>query len=101
MVFTLANASHSHQLTDAGYKAPAKTAGAFRYFFYGAPATNNPIENYYSTSPKTQRKKQFGIDSGIKNQLKLSAMKRAGLLGGCEKTLLEMLLMFIPFMDSG
>jgi len=71
------------------------------YFFEGARATNNPIENYHSTSLKTHRKKQFRTDRGIENQLKLSAMKRAGLLGLGEKTLLEMLLMFIPFMDHG
>jgi len=71
------------------------------YFFEGARATNNPIENYYSTSLKTHRKKQFRTDYGIGNQLKLSAMKWAGLLGLGEKTPLEMLLMFIPFMDYG
>jgi hypothetical protein len=53
----------------------------------GAPATNNPIENYYSTSLKTHRKKQLR-EKGIKNQLKLSAMKRAGMLKKPEKTLL-------------
>jgi len=47
------------------------------YFVEGAPATNNPIENYYSTSLKTHRKKQLRTDRGINNQLKLSAMKRA------------------------
>ena len=30
------------------------------YFVDNAPATNNPIENYYSTSLKTHRKKQLG-----------------------------------------
>ena len=70
------------------------------YFFEGAPATNNPIDNYYSTSLKTHRKKQFRTDYGIRNQLKLSAIKRAWVLGLGEKTLLEMLLMFIPFIPS-
>jgi len=43
----------------------------------GLPATNNAIENYYSTSLKTHQKKQFRTDEGILNQMKLSAMKRA------------------------
>jgi len=46
------------------------------YFVNGAPATNNPIENYHSASFKTHRKKQLR-EKGIKNQMKLSAMKRA------------------------
>ena len=48
------------------------------YFVEGAPATNNPIENYYSTGLKTHRKKQLRTDRGINNQM--SAMKRAGML---------------------
>jgi len=55
------------------------------YFVKGAPATNNPIENYYSTSLKTHRKKQFRSDEGIKNHMKLSQMKRAGMLEGFSK----------------
>ena len=43
---------------------------------------------------KTHRKKQLRSDRGIENQMKLSAMKRAGLLGRCKKTLLEAFLMF-------
>jgi UDP-N-acetylglucosamine enolpyruvyl transferase len=64
------------------------------YFVKGAPATNNGVENYYSTSLKTHRKKQLRTDKGIENQMKLSAMKRAGLLGRCKKTRLEAFLMF-------
>ena len=71
------------------------------YFVKGGQATNNWIENYYSTSLKTHRKKQLRTDRGIDNQMKLSAMKRAGLLGRCKKTLLEAFLMFIPFLDHG
>jgi hypothetical protein len=71
------------------------------YFVKGAPATNNGVENYYSTSLKTHRKKQLRSDRGIENQMKLSAMKRAGLLGRCKKTLLEAFLMFVPFLDHG
>jgi len=71
------------------------------YFVKGAPATNNGVENYYSTSLKTHRKKQLRTDRGLDNQIKLSAMKRAGLLGRGKKSLLEAFLMFIPFLDSG
>jgi hypothetical protein len=35
------------------------------YFVKGAPATNNGVENYYSTSLKTHRKKQLRSDRGI------------------------------------
>jgi len=70
------------------------------YFVKGAPATNNGVKNYYSTSLKTHRKKQLRSDRGIDNQIKLSAMKRAGLLGRGKKSLLEAFLVFIPFLDS-
>jgi len=71
------------------------------YWVAGAPATNNKIENYYSTSLKTHRKKQFRSDTGIENQMKLSQMKRAGLLEGCKRTLLEVFLKFRPFLAPG
>lgn len=71
------------------------------YFIEDSPATNNLVENYYSASLKTHRKKQLRTERGIKNQMKLSAMKRAGVLGKCEKTLLEVFLMFVPFSDTG
>jgi hypothetical protein len=70
------------------------------YFVDGAPATNNAIENYYSTSLKTHRKRQLKR-SGIEDQMKLSAMKRAGIFERPQKTLLEAFLMFIPFLDTG
>ena len=70
------------------------------YFVKGAPATNNGVENYYSTSLKAHRKKQLRSDRGLDNQIKLSAMKRAGLLGRGKKFLLEAFLVFIPFLDS-
>ena len=38
--------------------------------------TNNVIENYFSSSLKTHRKKQFRTDEGIKNKLKLSKYKK-------------------------
>jgi hypothetical protein len=53
------------------------------------------------TSLKTHRKKQLRTDNGIENQMKLAAMKRAGLLGRCKKTLLGAFLMFVPFLDHG
>lgn len=53
------------------------------------PATNNEVENYYSTSIKTHRKKQFRTDEGLKNQMKIAAKKRKGFLGKPNKTFLE------------
>jgi hypothetical protein len=70
------------------------------YFVDNAPATNNPIENYYSTSLKTHRKKQLE-EQGIEEQMKLSALKRAGFFGKPQKTLLDAFFMFIPFLDTG
>ena len=35
------------------------------YFVKGAPATNNGVENYYSTSLKTHREKQLRTDRGL------------------------------------
>jgi hypothetical protein len=69
------------------------------HFVEGAPATNNAIENYYSTSLKTHRKKQFRTDRGIINQLKLSSMKRGGMFDELKPTLLERFRAFIPFIN--
>jgi hypothetical protein len=66
--------------------------------FDGAPATNNPLENYYSCSLKTDRKKQLDV-TGIEEQMKLSRLKRWGMFGRPQKTLLEAFFVFIPFMD--
>lgn len=55
----------------------------------GCPATNNAIENYYSTSLKTHRKKQLRTDQGITNHIKLTAIKRSQGLKQPKKTLLE------------
>ncbi len=71
------------------------------YFVLGAPATNNSIENYYSTSLKMHRKKQFRSDVGIENQMKLSRMKQAGMLKGCGRTLIEVFSRFRPFLATG
>jgi len=65
----------------------------WKYFtaFYhvdGCPATNNAIENYYSTSLKTDRKKQFRTDKGLKNHMKISAIKRIEGFAKPKKTLL-------------
>jgi hypothetical protein len=70
------------------------------YFIDNAPATNNPVENYYSASLKTHRKKQLD-EPGIEDQMKLSALKRAGIFGRPEKNLLEAFQMFIPFLGAG
>jgi hypothetical protein len=70
------------------------------YFLDNAPSTNNPVENYYSTSLKTHRKKQLE-EPGLEDQMKLSALKRAGIFGRPEKTLLDAFFMFIPFLDAG
>ena len=70
------------------------------HYLEGAPATNNAIENYYSMSLKTHRKKQFRTEVGILNQIKLSSMKRAGMFKGPKPTLLEMFRLFRPFAIS-
>lgn len=59
------------------------------YHVKGCPATNNAIENYYSTSLKAHRKKQLRTDRGIINHMKLSALKRIEDFSKPEKTLLE------------
>jgi len=69
--------------------------------FKDAPATNNAIENYFSTSLKTHQKKQYTSDDGIKRQMKLSWMKRAGMLKYEGKTLLQIMTKFMPFRDAG
>jgi len=69
------------------------------HFVEGAPATNNSIENYYSTSLKTHRKKQFRTDRGIINQLQLSSMKRAGMFNELKPRLFELFMAFIPFIN--
>ena len=70
------------------------------YFTDGDPATNNALESYYSESLKTHRKKQLQTP-GIEDQMKLSALNRAGMFGRPEKTLHEAFFMFIPFLDTG
>jgi hypothetical protein len=67
------------------------------HYLPGAPATNNPIESYYSKSLKTDCKKQFRTDFGIENQIKLTKMKRSNLFRKPEKSLLELFRLFIPF----
>lgn len=59
------------------------------YHIKGCPATNNKLENYYSTSLKTHRKKQLRTDRGIMNHMKLSALKRIEDFSKPKKTLLE------------
>jgi len=64
------------------------------------PSYKQSIENFYSTSLKTHRKKQLE-ELGIKEQIKLSALKKAGVFGRPQKTLLNAFFMFIPFLDMG
>ena len=70
------------------------------YMVDNAPATNNALENYYSTSLKTHRKKQLEV-TGIEDQIKLSALKRSGILARPRRTLLDAFFMFIPFLNTG
>ena len=67
------------------------------HYLPGAPATNNPVESYFSKSLKTDSKKQFRTDLGIENQIKLAEMKRAGKLTKPDKSLLELFRIFTPF----
>lgn len=54
-----------------------------------APATNNLIENNYSTSLKTHQKKALRTDKGMENHIKLSNIKKAGILDKTGGTILE------------
>lgn len=67
------------------------------YHFDGAPATNNPIENYYSCSCKQVKKKQHRRNTGLLRQWKLYAMKRAGMLKYDGPSLIEIIGSLIPF----
>lgn len=67
------------------------------HYLPGAPATNNPIESYYSKSLKTDNKKQFRTDKGIKNQIKLTQMRRLNLIKKPQKSFLELFRLFTPF----
>ena len=67
------------------------------HYLPGAPATNNPIESYYSKSLKTDNKKQFRNDKGIENQIKLTQMRRLNLLKKPQKSFLELFRLFTPF----
>jgi len=66
-----------------------------------APATNNAIENYYSTSLKGQKKKQLRTDHGINTHMKLSSMKRFDMVKKPQITFLEALLKINPFRAAG
>ncbi len=65
-----------------------KTLTAF-YAVKDCPATNNAIENFYSTSLKTHRKKQLRTDEGLENHMKLAALKRVQDFTKPKKTVLE------------
>lgn len=53
------------------------------------PATNNALENFYSTSLKTHRKKQLRGDKGLLYHMKISALKRTEGFLKPEKTFFE------------
>lgn len=59
------------------------------YSVKDCPATNNTIENYFSTSLKTHRKKQLRSDKGLINHMKLAALKRVHGFANPKKTILE------------
>jgi len=63
----------------------------------GAPATNNAIENYYSTSLKSHQKRQYTSERGITNQMKLARLSRLGRLRCSRITIPEVLRKFAPF----
>ena len=67
------------------------------YRIEGAPATNNPIENYFSCSCKQIKKKQHRRNSALIRQWKLYAMKRAGMLKYDGPSLLDVISILIPF----
>lgn len=59
------------------------------YAVKDCPATNNSIENFYSTSLKTHRKKQLRTNKGLLNHMKLAAIKRVKAFADPKATLLE------------
>ena len=67
------------------------------HYLPGAPATNNPIESYFSKILKTNSKKRFRTDVGIENQIKLAEMKRTGKLTKPDKSFFELFKIFIHF----
>lgn len=69
-------------------KANWKYFTAF-YHIKDCPATNNSIENFYSTSLKTHRKNQLRREKGILNHMKIAAMKRATDILKPKETILE------------
>ena len=69
------------------------------YRIKGCPATNNAVENYYSTSLKTHRKKQLRTKKGIINHMKLASMKREGKII-CENQVILKLFKFFSFLTS-
>lgn len=66
----------------------------WKYFtaFYSVkdcPATNNAVENFYSTSLKMHRKKQLRTDKGLINHMKLAALKRTNNFTIAKRSFLE------------
>jgi hypothetical protein len=71
------------------------------YLFKDAPATNNRLENYYSTSLKTDKKRKYRTDEGIERKIKLSQLCRADLIGYNGPSLIKIIQRFMPFMGHG
>jgi hypothetical protein len=59
------------------------------YTIKDCPHTNNIIENYFSTSLKTHKKKQFRTDKGIENRMLLAQLKKNSAMPSPLYTFLE------------
>ena len=84
-------------------KMIAKNWDKFSAFYKlpDAPGTNNRIENFYSRSAKTHRKKQFRADSGVEGRLKLTILRINGFFSSAGLSLSELYWRFQPFRISG
>jgi hypothetical protein len=71
------------------------------YKVQDAPRTNNKIENYFSRSAKTDRKKQFRGDIGVETRLKLTILRINGFFASAGISLFELYMKFQPFRARG
>ena len=72
---------HEKQLLPKPLQKRLKYIGQFwdeftLFYDVDCPHTNNVIENYFSTSLKTHRKKQFRTKEGLERKMRLSVFKR-------------------------
>ncbi|MEA3514505.1 MAG: ISNCY family transposase [Nanoarchaeota archaeon] len=72
---------HEKQLLPKSLQKRLKYIGQFwdefnLFYDIDCPHTNNVIENYFSTSLKTHRKKQFRTKEGLERKMRLSVFKR-------------------------